>query len=65
MQKDKDQMADFMVNSQYVYPPLKRGHKSLVRITGYVLLAVQRFKRLLYRAKIMRQELNESELSRL
>ena len=61
-QKDKNQMADFMVKYQYVYPPLKRGHKSLVRITSYVLLAAKRFKRLLYSAKIRRQELDQSEL---
>ena len=31
--------------SQYIYPPLKRSFPSFVRITGYVLLAVRKFKK--------------------
>ena len=31
--------------SQYIYPPLKRSFPSFVRITGYVFLAVRKFKK--------------------
>ena len=43
--------------SNYVYPPLRRGFKSFVRITGLVLLAVKKFKQGLVIAKLSRNEL--------
>ena len=42
--------------SNYLYPPLNRSFKSVVRITALVLLAVAKFKRLSIRKKIERGE---------
>ena len=42
-QADKKATSEFLSASNYVYPPLKRGHNSLVRITAYVLLAARKF----------------------
>ena len=49
-------MFERQVFSSYIYPPLKRSFKAVVRITAYVLLAVAKFKRLLIKKKIERGE---------
>ena len=49
-------MFERQVFSNYIYPPLKRSFKSVVRITALVLLAAAKFKRLLLRKKIERGE---------
>ena len=51
--------------SNYIYNPLKRSFKSTVRITSYVLLAVAKFKKLLMKKKIERQQCEEKELKSL
>ena len=62
---DCKKVADCEVASKYLYPPLKRNFTSMVRITGYVLLAVTRRKKKLYLKHIGRQERDSADLGKL
>ena len=62
---DDKKMTDRITFSNYIYPPLKRSFKAVVRITALVILAKTKFKRLLMRKKIERGEVPKSELKKL
>ena len=62
---DAKKMTERLSISKYVYPPLKRSFKALVRITALVILAKNKFKKLLIRKKIEREEADKSELKNL
>ena len=51
--------------SDYIYPPLKRGFRSSIRIIALVLKASVLFKKKLTLAKIRRGEAEKSELAKL
>ena len=62
---DAKKVTERLSISNYIYPPLKRSFKALVRITALVILAKVKFKKLLIRKKIERGELDKTELEKL
>lgn len=59
---DKQKLFQRQCYSKYLFCPLKRSFKSLVRITALVLVAVRKFKKLLLKKKIERGEAQKSAL---
>ena len=53
---DVQKMKVLIVFSNYIFDPVKRSFKSLVRITALVIVASKKFKRLLLRKQIARGE---------
>ena len=53
---DVKKVAEIEVSSNYLYSPLKRTFRSVVRINAYVILAWRKFKRKLFLAKHKRGE---------
>ena len=51
-----DKMFERQVFSKYLFPPLERSFKALVRITALVLLAAAKFKRFMIKKRIERGE---------
>ena len=51
-----DRVAEYEAYSRYIYPPLKRGFRSTVRITSIVLKAVRKFKYLRMKSKVRNGE---------
>ena len=62
---DKPRIAEREVKAEYLFPPLKRSFKFLVRITAHVLVAVSKFKRLLIKKQIARGEKSVPDLKAL
>ena len=62
---DAQKMQERLSTSDYLYDPLKRSFKSLVRITALIILAKVKLMKLLIRKKIERGEVDKSELKRL
>ena len=62
---DQTKFAERQVKVDYIYPPLKRSFKSLVRITALVLLAWTKFKVLLVKKQISRGEKLKCDLKEL
>ena len=62
---DAKKTQERIMVSKYIYDPLRRSFKSLVRITALVLLVAFKWKRALLRKKVARGEVCKSELEKL
>ena len=62
---DHEKMSEILLSSNYIVNPLKRCFKSTLRITALCLFAYAKFKRLLFRKKIEKGEIEVSELKSL
>ena len=62
---DEKKTFQRQVFSNYIYPPLKRSFKSVVRITALVLVATRKFKKLVILKRIRENQIDASELKRL
>merc|ERR1712015_189975 len=49
---DKDKVEERLKFSKYIYPPLKRSFKSVLRIIALVMVAARKFKKLLWMKQI-------------
>ena len=62
---DAQKIYERQVFSNYIFPPLKRSFKAMVRITALVIVAVKKFKKLLLKKQIQREEKPKSVLKSL
>ena len=62
---DKMKVAVREVKAEYLFPPLKRSFKSLVRVTALVLVAISKFKKLLIKKQIERGEKSKLDMKAL
>ena len=58
-------VAKCEADSNYLYPPTKRKYTSVVRIYGFVMLALAKWKKRLYLKQIERQERSIEDLKTL
>ena len=62
---DVRKVAEREAFAEYIYPPLKRSFRSLVRITSLALLAVRKFKELVLKSRIKAGKAVEADLDKL